>query len=331
MQTRYRNVTLLLTSSLTIMSAATIAPSLPQMAEVFKDIPNADFLAKLILTLPTLFIAIIAPYAGKFVDRYGRIRLLLLGMILYAIAGSSGYVLNNLYHILAGRIILGLAIGIIMTISITLIGDYFQGEARQRFVGLQVSFVSFGGVLFIGAGGLLADISWRCPFLIYLFSLILLPMAWRFLQEPKRFEPNAGNSASVRLDKSTLFLYATTFFIWVTFFMIPVQIPFYIKSLGVTQNSLIGAAIATNTAFAAVSSLFYSRLKKRFSFQQVFAIGFILMAGAYVWIWQSVNYQQTVIALMISGIAIGWIVPNTTLWMIQLTPPPKAGERQWVF
>ena len=112
-----KKITLLLASTLTIMSAATIAPSLPQMAKVFQSIPNAEFLAKLVLTLPTLFIAISAPFVGRFIDKHGRTKLLMAALIAYAITGSSGYFLGGLFEILAGRALLGITIGILMTIK----------------------------------------------------------------------------------------------------------------------------------------------------------------------------------------------------------------------
>lgn len=50
--------TLLLTSTLTVMAGATIAPSLPQIAEVFQDLPSAGMLTKMVLTIPALVIAL---------------------------------------------------------------------------------------------------------------------------------------------------------------------------------------------------------------------------------------------------------------------------------
>lgn len=210
------------------MSAAIIAPSLPQMAIVFQKVQNVEFLTKLILTIPTLFIAIVAPIVGRFIDRYGRIRLLLIGLLLYALAGTSGYYLDNLYYILISRATLGVAVGIVMTISVTLAGDYFEGFERQKFIGLQVAFVSFGGVVFIATSGVLADFSWQTPFLIYGFSLIVIPMAVLYLSEPKvksppKIQMPLGKGNSVNL------IYGTTLLIWILFFIIPVQLPFFSK------------------------------------------------------------------------------------------------------
>ena len=48
--------TILLVSTLTVMSGATISPSLPAMQAHFSGVPNADFWVRLVLTVPALFI-----------------------------------------------------------------------------------------------------------------------------------------------------------------------------------------------------------------------------------------------------------------------------------
>ena len=126
----FGQITLLLASTLTVMAGATIAPGLPAMKAAFAAEENADFLVRLVLTLPALFIVLGAPLAGFLIDRFGRKRLLLFSAILYAAAGSSGFFLNSLMLILIGRALLGFAVAGIMTSVTTLIADYFTGVAR---------------------------------------------------------------------------------------------------------------------------------------------------------------------------------------------------------
>ena len=61
---------LLFLASLTVISGAAISPALPQMHAAFKDLPQADFLVRLVLTIPALFIAILAPLAGLMIGDY---------------------------------------------------------------------------------------------------------------------------------------------------------------------------------------------------------------------------------------------------------------------
>src|SRR3954463_11589121 len=99
-----RKAALLLCSSLTVMSNATIAAAMPRMAAVFSDTPHAEFLTKPILTTPALPLVLCAPAllivlcarpAGVFIDRFGRARFLFANLVLYGIAGASGFVLDD--------------------------------------------------------------------------------------------------------------------------------------------------------------------------------------------------------------------------------------------
>lgn len=318
-------LTLLLVSSLTIMSVITISPALPQMAMEFSDVEHAEFLVKLVLTLPALMIAIFSPITGRLIDRHGRLGILWFSLVLYAISGAGGFFLNNLYHILISRAVLGISVGMSMTIVITLIADYFEGMERQKFVGLQIAFMSMGGILFIGFGGILADFGWRYPFLMYLTSLMVLPLSIRYLPMPAVVEKRNQANGNVKVPRIIWMLFMNTMLMWIIFFLIPVQIPFYLKAIGIEKNWLIGAAIAMSTAFSAVSSFFYSRIKQRFSFLSVFSMGYLLMAAGFICISISNTYVVVVIAMMLSGLGMGMMIPNTNMWVMKIAPPEIRG------
>ncbi|WP_238360651.1 MFS transporter [Iningainema tapete] len=184
--------TLLLVSTLTVMAGATISPALPAMRQYFTSEPNADYWVRLVLTVPALFIALGAPFAGTIIDRFGRKTLLSIAVFIYGLAGSSGFVLNSLGIILLGRVLLGLSVAGIMTTATTLIADYYTGATRTLFLGLQAGFMGLGGVIFLSLGGFLADINWRMPFLIYLIAWLILPLIVIFLPEPNRATSNTS-------------------------------------------------------------------------------------------------------------------------------------------
>lgn len=319
-------LTLLLVSSLTIMSVITISPALPQMAIAFAGVKNAGFIVKMVLTIPALMIAIVSPITGRLIDRHGRLKILRLALVLYAVSGVGGYFLNNLYYILISRAILGISVGMSMTIVITLIADYFEGIQRQKFVGLQIAFMSIGGIIFLVLGGILADISWRYPFLIYLTSLLVLPLTIIFLREPAVVEKRNETHQYLKAPPIIWLLFFNIMIMWIIFFLIPVQIPFYLKSIGVEKNSLIGAAIAISTLFSAMSSFSYSKIKVRLSFLSIFSIGYLLMAAGFICIAFSTTYVLVVVAMMLCGLGMGMMIPNTNMWVMKIAPPEIRGK-----
>ncbi len=317
---------LLLVSSLTIMSMITISASLPDMTNAFSDIPNGEKLVKLTLSFPGLFIALSAIFAGMIIDKFGRLRLLGISLILYAVGGSSGYWLDNIYFILAGRALLGISVGISMTIVTTLIADYYQGKSRQKFAGLQIAVMSLGGIIFITLGGILADINWRVPFLLYFFSIVVLPFAYLFLKEPTVHSEVKSDNKLIKSPAIIWFVFINVMLMWILFFIIPVQIPFHLKSIGIEKNALIGIAIASTTFFSAVGAISYSKIKDRFGFKQIFGIGYFLMAIAYVCIAYGNSYEMVMVAMLLGGLGMGVMIPNANIWVMQLAPPEIRGR-----
>src|SRR6478736_1343032 len=319
-------LTLLLVSSLTIMSVITISPALPQMTAAFSDVKNSAFLVKLVLTIPALMIALFSSVTGRLIDRYGRLKILRLALVLYAIAGSAVLYLHDLHHILISRAVLGISVGMSMTIVITLIADYFDGIERQQFVGLQIAFMSLGGIIFISLGGILADYGWKYPFLIYLFSLLVLPLVVAYLKEPALAEKTGKITPQVKAPRIIWMLFINIMIMWVVFFLIPVQIPFHLKSIGIQKNSLIGEAIATSTLLSAVSSFLYSRIRGKLGFLSIFSLGYLLMAIGFFCISLSETYLLDVIAMMIAGLGMGMMIPNTNMWVMKIAPPQIRGK-----
>lgn len=307
------------------MSMITISASLPDMTNTFEEVPNAQELVKLSLSFPGLFIALSAILTGIIIDKIGRLHLLGFALILYAIGGSSGYWLNNLYGILIGRAVLGISVGISMTIVTTLVADYYQGNARQQFAGLQIAVMSLGGILFVTLGGILADIGWRVPFLLYFFSLLVLPATYLFLKEPKLVAKASGKLKG-KSPGLIWFVFANVMLMWIIFFIIPVQIPFYLKSIGIEKNTLIGLAIASSTLFSAVSSFSYSKIKDRLGFRLVFGVGYFLLALAYVSIAFGASYSMVLLGMVLAGLGMGLMIPNANVWVMQLAPPEIRGR-----
>jgi len=320
---------LLLGSTLTVMAGATIAPSLPQIKANFSEVDNIDLLSRLILTAPALFIAIGAPLAGNLTDKFGRLPMLFGGIVLYALSGTAPLLLNDVYAIIASRGLLGVSVAAIMTSLTTLIGDYYQGEERNQTLGLQGAFMAFGGFMFLTAGGLLADVNWRFPFLIYALAIFLLPFAYKNLEEPKSIQ-SGRSSDSFRLKGRLLWLVGFTYLLvcldFVLFYMLPVHLPFYLKELDIESNTLSGLALAALTLSGGLSSLGYRKLKRRMSYTGIYALLFSLCAGGMFILAFANSFWLVLTAQIVSGFGFGLFMPNANLFLVNETPPRVRGR-----
>ncbi len=310
------------------MSAATISAALPRMADAFADVPRVELLTKLVLTTPALAIAVCAPFAGAIVDRFGRLALLRGSLVLYGLAGGAGYVLDDLAAILVSRIVLGVAVAGTMTTMTALVGDYYQGEARARFASVQSLAMSIGAMAFVALGGVLADLDWRLPFLLYLSGWAVLVPAALFLEEPRHGAGRDGEGDEpARLSPGAIgAAYAITFFAVAMFYMIPVQLPFLARTIGVESGAAAGLAVGLNSALAAVGSAMFPRLRRFNGVLGVYAWALGFMAAGYLLVGAAGSFAQVLAGVVLSGIGVGLFFPNSYLWVLALAPRRLRGR-----
>lgn len=312
---------------MTVMAGATIAPSLPEMTRAFPNNPSAETLVKLILTIPGLFIALTAPFSGWVIDRFGRIRLLVSMLFLYALAGTSGLYLGSLIEIIIGRAFLGIAVGGIMTTAVALIGDYFEGEERQKFLGTQAGIMALSGTVFISGGGMLADIGWRYPFLIYGLALLAIPLVLIYLKEPSQNKALLNVTPTKEaIPKLAWTIYLLSFLGMTVFYMMPVQIPFLIQQVDNVGNLATGIALSVCMLVAGTISFNYQKIKKRLTYYQIYALCFLFIGLGYFALSYADSYMWVYPGLIIAGLGSGLIMPNSNLCLVTIASPNNRGR-----
>jgi MFS family permease len=173
----------MLTASLNLML---IAPVMPAIAADLGAIEHFSWLA-----LSSMLSSTIAmPIAGKLSDSFGRKPFYILGIVLI----GGGCVLCGLApsfgFLLAARVIQGLGIGTVMTLSFTIIGDIISPLQRGKYQG--IIGVVYGTAALLGplAGGFLAQqFSWRWLFFL---NVPLCLVAWRIIQKHLHLAPRGG-------------------------------------------------------------------------------------------------------------------------------------------
>lgn len=322
-QERNIKISLLLVVTLGVMSGITIVSALPLISHTFSNIPHIEFLSKLMLTIPSIVIAICAPFVGHIVDKWGRLKPLYLGIVLFVLGGSSGLYLDNFYFILAGRALLGVSVALIMTSSTALIGDYFEEEARHKFMSVQGMAVAIGGISFISLGGFLAQLHWSYPFAIYLLPLLFFPFLVKSLYEPKMHK---AVTEEIEIESSLLPVYITAFLAMVLFYMMPTQLPYLIVNTLHGEPRTIGFVIATAMIFNALTSMQYAKIKARLSYLQIYAVTFVLFGLGLLILSQAGSILQLFYSTVFMGMAFGLLLVNTNAWFLSEVPPSKRGK-----
>ena len=118
-------------------------------------------------------------------------------------------------------------------------------------MGLQAAVGGLGGGFFLVLAGMLAEVGWQRPFLMYLVALALAPLMLRSLYEPGRAtatrRPDRAPTLSPRLLRLALFACLIVGFNQAVFNLVPLQLPFLLRSrLGAssTENGLMIGGLA---------------------------------------------------------------------------------------
>lgn len=308
--------TLLLLSMTTMMSNVAIVTTLPRFQNYFSHIENIEFYSRLMLTLPSLVVAILSPILGIYIFKFGKKKSAFFALLLFAITGSAGLYLEHMEAFLISRALFGIAVATQMIVATSLVGDYFKDEARHKFMGYQSAFMAIGGITFVFGGGILSDINWRLPFGIYLIGLLLLPMVYLFLIEKKS---DITTNIEINLSTNIYGIYFLGFFYMIIFFILPTQIPFLIIDTfggsGKMAGSVIGLAFFAN----ALGAITFSKLKKRYDFSTIYLIGFFILAFGYMGVGLINNLHLFFITSSILGFGGGIMMTNVTAWMLSRT------------
>lgn len=326
-----RAVALLMAATLTVMANATISPALPGLQQLFADDPHSALLTRLLVTAPSLSIALLAPLVGLAVDRIGRRVLLLAGIILFVIAGSAGLYLPNLPTIFLSRIALGIAVAFIMTAQTALVGDYFAGEARSALTGLQISARNFGGLVFILLAGLVAAVSPRWAFGVYGLALLVLPIAWMVIVEPRRtlsvgqVAYASGSEEQRKWRLPFLGLVVLQSLTNMFFFIMPTQLPFFLDAKGYSSAAMTGMTLSVLMLSGGSVALVYSRIQRAIGYAGVYATGYAAMASGFLLLVTSAAPLLTLAGAALIGAGYAAVSPTFVALTLALAPPHRRG------
>jgi EmrB/QacA subfamily drug resistance transporter len=116
--------------------------------------------------LPLSALLLLGGAAG---DRFGRRRMLMVGVVMFAVASLLCALAGNLGWLVAGRVLQGCGAALLMPNSLAILGASFEGEARGRAIGTWAGVGAGAAAIGPLVGGELIDIAgWRTIFLINL-------------------------------------------------------------------------------------------------------------------------------------------------------------------
>jgi MFS family permease len=328
-------LSLLFPITLSVMAALFVAPIAPKIGEYFAKTgqyttEDLRWYIGWIITVPSLCVALFSIPAGWVGDRIGRRRLLIWSMAIYTILGVLPYFLDDLKQILASRIALGIVEAMLMTLSTTLIGDFFKGESRNRWLAAQTGVASTTAIVAIFVAGIIGKNDWHNVFLLYLAPAFFLVLVLVFTWEPDESEYVANNGKQGRWTdvpwRLMGIICAITLFGSVMFYTVQIKLSDALNALGVLlpDGSYDSARGGMFTALASicvpVGTFCFWWCSPRLRLKSMFLLEFTLMGLGFLLMSSIADPLLFTLAAGLNQIGAGMLLPTLLTWAVSRLP-----------
>jgi EmrB/QacA subfamily drug resistance transporter len=180
---------------------------------------------------------------GALGDLYGRRRVLVVGVALFAAASILCAAAGNIGWLLAGRVLQGIGAALLMPNSLAILGSTFEGESRGRAIGIWAAVGAAAGAIGPLLGGWLIDlVGWQAMFSVN------IPIAAAAIYLAARFVPDERDVDCRGLDLPGAAL-ATAALTMLTWTLTIASSP---QPLGSTDWIIFCAGLLSLTTFVAV-------------------------------------------------------------------------------
>ena len=174
-------IVLAILGSITTMTMYAETMVIPAISDLIKEFHISYSMSSWILTAYLIAAAIMTPIAGKLSDIYGKKKVLLIIMIIYAVGVSVAGFATNIYFMIISRAIQGIGMSS-FPIAFSIVRDRFPREKMSIGNGVLSSMTAAGAVIGLIVGGsIIKDYGWQATF------FTITPIAIALLITIRRF------------------------------------------------------------------------------------------------------------------------------------------------
>lgn len=304
---------------------------LPQIERAFIDTPNVKLLTELVGTLAGFAFAMGAPIAGALIARLGCRRVLLPALLLFAVAGAAPALLQDLWSILAARLVLGFALSGVFTSALAGIGALPEG-LKMRLFGL---FSVVGGataIILFPLIGAIGHFGWQPAFLVNLMALAAVPLAMTL---PRTLGMAAPQDAAIQqnaardrglLNAAMIGLLVLAAMAGMGMLIGPIYAPLYLVQLGISDTRLFAVPATCGSIAAVCASALYGRMHAVLGIRGLWAVAMLAMGAALVLAGISTSMMLFTVAVVANSAMVALMAPNVSASAVAFSPPHLAAQ-----
>ncbi len=284
-----RGIAILL-ASLSALGPFSIDTYLPSFHEIAEKLNASPLEVQQTLSAYLMSFAIMTLWHGAISDRFGRRKVILVALGLFALASAGCTLATRIEHLWFWRAMQGITAGAGMVVSRAIVRDLYDGAAAQRLMSqITMMFALAPAIAPVIGGWLQTFFGWRSVFAFLVVSTAALWLAcWKLLPETLRPEKRQSLRPAylgktywkVMTSPAFLLASAAVSLNFAGFFLYVLSAPvFLMKHLGVPETGflwLFGPAMGGMMIGAGLSG----RLAGKISLSRTILIGYAIMATA---------------------------------------------------
>ncbi|GBQ37954.1 major facilitator family sugar transporter [Acidocella aminolytica 101 = DSM 11237] len=266
------------------------------------------------------------------IDRIGRRKLLIGSLIAYPVFGTAPLYLSNLTDIIISRLGVGVAETVLMSASITMLGDFFTDLEREKFLAMNTGIASLSATAFFAIGGALASHNWRMPYAVYALAVVFLLAVLAFTWEPERHHSRreldeavmaAGPFPFFRL----LAICVVTIAGGIVFMLPQIEIGVISAAHGFKSPATAGMIGAIGSVAMPVGAFTFNQLRKRnVKVQSLVVLAFVLGGAGLITMAAMSTLPLLTLGMIIHEFGCGFMLTGLMTWVLGLLTYEYRGK-----
>lgn len=304
---------------------STLPPILPQVEQEFGT-SQGNVTVTMVLTILGPGVLIGSLLGGWLSDRFSRRLVMVTSALIYAIAGCGIMFAEMLEHVIAGRLILGIALGAMGAAVFTVIGDYWDETGRNFWSGLVPAVGAMAGMALSVIAGKIADIDWRTSFVVYAVGFVAVALA------SAGIPGKSGRQSEESMPAATVprqLLFAILCFGLIVGSIATgtaAYLPHRLVDVGVDRSADRAIAALAGAATVVVIGVLYGRIRRIISLDLAFTLGSISSGIGLVAMALGATPFAVSLGMAIEGLGIGLLMPSLMIYAIERSEGGNRGR-----
>ena len=277
-----------------------------------------------IFALPTLTAVPMSLLIGAVAQKTGKKIPLQIGIIAMLLSGLAVVLFDlPLAGLIAAMAIMGLGLGILMTLSLGLAADNFEGAEQSKVMAHVSAFANMGGMLITASGGFLLAFGWRPAFWLMVLAVPVLIINQLMLPKEHIAKVESKSVGKIKLNAEVYIFCAIVFFVGISFSLRNANAALLVVQHNIGSPAIANYAMTMWTAVGIIMGFTYAlivKVVKQFMLPLsigIFALGMLFMGNATsIWLFYLGN--------VLGGIGVSTVMPTILSKSAQSVDPHSS-------